>query len=89
MGMHFTKNSIFVIERYATNPQHLIDLSDSNPFDGEDVCSLVVSLAQRQVYGKPFRHIGFKVYSVPNHVNRIDATYMRRHAPVMDERKKI
>ncbi len=73
---------VVLTEKFASNPQHFIDLHDANPFDGEDVCPVVISLAQRQEYGKPFHHIGFKVYACPRDRDRIDARYMRRNAPV-------
>ncbi len=40
---------IFFLERFATNPQFFVDLKDSDPFDDEDQCNVIISLAQKQV----------------------------------------
>ena len=44
------------------NPQYFINISDPDPYDDEDHCPVVISIAQKQKQRKSEHAIGFKVF---------------------------
>ncbi len=65
---------------YAKNPQFFIDLTDPDPYDAEDKCPVIISLAQKQTKRKAELAIGFKLYKCKNSsTTRVDEHYMRKN----------
>ncbi|XP_071542636.1 calpain-B-like isoform X2 [Panulirus ornatus] len=58
------------IDTFATNPQYTVDLEDPDEDDDDDLCTIVVSLMQKNVrqlkrYGVDYVPIGFTIYKLP------------------------
>ena len=65
---------------YSKNPQFFITLNDPDPYDHEDKCPIIISLAQRQVKRKAEHAIGFKVYKCKDlSTERVEESYMRKN----------
>ncbi len=74
-------------EPFSTNPQFFLDLEDPDPLDDDDLCPIVVSLAQRQAKGRKNHNIGFKVFKVPADMKdkkRLDLQFFKRNSAVSE-----
>jgi len=70
------------LSAYASNPQFFITLSDPDPYDDEDYCPVIVSLAQKTNKRKCERAIGFKVYKCDLSARQLSADFMRKNNSV-------
>ena len=68
---------------YSTNPQFFISLTDPDPVDSKDRCSVIISLAQKQNKRKSEHAVGFKIYRCEDKkVDRIDKAFMQKNNSV-------
>lgn len=61
-------------ETFATNPQYTVKLEDPDEDDDDDLCTMVVSLMQKNVrqlkrYGADYQPIGYTIYKVSSKYN--------------------
>ena len=75
---------------YATNPQYFFTLTDPDPYDRDDKCPVVISLAQKSAERKQEHAIGFKIYKCKsNSVNKLDAKFIRYNVSVRLHESKL
>ena len=53
-----------ILDNFVRNPQFQFSLTDPDPYDNQNFCPLVISLAQRVAERKTEHAIGFRVYKV-------------------------
>ena len=69
-------------DSYSMNPQYFIDLTDPDPFDADDRCPVVVSLAQQQMERKEEHSIGFKIYKCSGGEKKLSELFLKRNNSV-------
>ncbi|VDK76567.1 unnamed protein product [Litomosoides sigmodontis] len=72
------------IQTFAMNPQYHIQVSDSDPYDDDNLCTVIIAVLQK--YRREMKHmgvdnlpIGFAVYDVGNISGRLTQEYFRQH----------
>ncbi|VBB32266.1 unnamed protein product [Acanthocheilonema viteae] len=71
-------------ETFAMNPQYRIQVTDSDPYDDDNLCTVIIAVLQK--YRRELKHmgienlpIGFAVYDIGNFTARLTREYFRQH----------
>ncbi|VIO92639.1 Hypothetical thiol protease C06G4.2 in chromosome III, putative [Brugia malayi] len=72
------------IRTFATNPQYRIQVTDSDPYDDDNLCTVIIAVLQK--YRREMKHmgienlpIGFAVYDVGSYNGRLTREYFQQH----------
>ncbi|XP_042863853.1 calpain-B-like isoform X2 [Penaeus japonicus] len=76
------------IKTFATNPQYTVKLEDPDEDDDDDLCTMVVSLMQKNVrqlkrYGAEYQPIGYTIYQLPPEMEpgvKLDTEFFKYNA---------
>jgi len=67
---------------FSDNPQYFITLNDPDPYDDDNNCHVIISLAQKIQTRKTEFAIGFEIYKCDNDSNYLNAKFLKIHKPV-------
>jgi len=67
---------------FATNPQFFVTLNDPDPYDDEDKCPVIISVAQKQKVRRSEHAIGFKVFQCDLSDRKLDETFFYRNVSI-------
>ncbi|VDM10716.1 unnamed protein product [Wuchereria bancrofti] len=72
------------IQTFAMNPQYRIQVTDSDPYDDDNLCTVIIAVLQK--YRREMKHkgienlpIGFAVYDIGDYNGRLTREYFQRH----------
>ncbi|XP_037795287.1 calpain-B-like isoform X2 [Penaeus monodon] len=76
------------IQTFASNPQYTVKLEDPDEDDDDDLCTMVVSLMQKNVrqlkrYGADYQPIGYTIYKLPPEIEpgvKLDTEFFKYNA---------
>ncbi|XP_047499379.1 calpain-B-like isoform X3 [Penaeus chinensis] len=76
------------INTFASNPQYTVKLEDPDEDDDDDLCTMVVSLMQKNVrqlkrYGADYQPIGYTIYKLPPEIEpgvKLDTEFFKYNA---------
>ncbi|XP_063595877.1 calpain-B-like [Penaeus indicus] len=76
------------IQTFASNPQYTVKLEDPDEDDDDDLCTMVVSLMQKNVrqlkrYGADYQPIGYTIYKLPPEMEpgvKLDTEFFKYNA---------
>uniref|UniRef100_A0A158Q8T4 Calpain catalytic domain-containing protein n=1 Tax=Elaeophora elaphi TaxID=1147741 RepID=A0A158Q8T4_9BILA len=72
------------IQTFTMNPQYHIKVTDSDPYDDDNLCTVIIAVLQK--YRRELKHmgvenlaIGFALYDVGNYNGRLTREYFQQH----------